>query len=178
VTNLNRLVNTVASADVLRYHAAPSVRPQTVGQHAHGVVAFVYYITGGEMGRQLLLECLFHDSAEIIIGDIPYTTKRDNPALREQIQILEDRARASGVLVPKQTLTDREIALLKIGDTLDGFVWCCKHEPSRLIRERWEESLGTCSIKFKHLLSREEWARVMDIHKRYSESPHHHEQQA
>lgn len=158
-----RLLNTLASGAVVRYHAAPTVYPkQAVSSHAWGVQVLLLHVAEpGSLTVNLLLEAALHDSGELTTGDIPYTFKRDNPELRTVLHEAEGTARAETVLGGKGfALTEREQALLKVADTLEGLHYCTENEPRCIVRDRWLNAYHHARDKFAKHLSASEWARA------------------
>ena len=157
----NRLLNTLTAGAVQRYHAAPTVPSQTVAAHSWGVMVILLYITAArDLSPALLTEAALHDAGELFTGDIPYTFKRDNPAIRATLQAAEHAARAENVLAAVDSLTARETALLKVADTLEGLHHCTSYERGTLIRDRWLGAYHNARDKFNTDLSRDEWARA------------------
>lgn len=157
-TQFTRLYNTLEAGKVSRYHAVPTVRPQTVGQHSWGVAVLLWHITQGQASAQCLMEAIMHDTAELFTGDIPFTVKRDHPAIKEAFKILETHHRVCHLVIPGNNLSDAEEALLKVCDTLEGFIWCKLHEDTRgPVGDRWEEAYHVAQSKFKTMLTEEQW---------------------
>jgi len=59
-----------------------------------------------------------HDVAEVFTGDVPYTAKADNPALKEELLDME-MAYVSHHDIPDPNLTLEECKLIKLADMLD-----------------------------------------------------------
>jgi len=166
--DLRKLDNTLQSGLVTRYHAVPSVRPQTVGQHTWGVAILMHYLSDGRATVHMILEALLHDSAEYFTGDVPFTVKRDNPAIKMAFDTLEEIHREND-LVPNAGYEglNHEQALLKLCDTLEGFLWCAQYE-ARLgpVGPRWEEAYYRCKTKFVDILDTAYpgiWGRAEEI---------------
>lgn len=156
----HRAVNTLEAGRVTRYHAAPSVAPQNVAHHSWNVAVLALHITGGSASNNLIRECLMHDAAEYFTGDVPFTVKRDNADVKARFDAMEDTARENDLVLPPIELSERDAALLKICDTLDGFIWCAKMEKGDLICGRWYESLNCALRKFAHLITTVELNRI------------------
>lgn len=178
---LRQLNNTLESGGVLRYHAVPSVKPQTVAQHCWGVAMLAHYISD-DTSEELIMECLLHDSAELFTGDIPFTVKRDNPSIKSAFRELESFHREHDILPGGLTgyhalcTTQSEMehlhALLKVCDTLEGFIWCANNE-NRIgkVGSRWKEAYQHAQVKFKDILTPEEWQRADAVFEHYSNNP-------
>jgi 5'-deoxynucleotidase YfbR-like HD superfamily hydrolase len=164
-----RVLNTLESGEVTRYHAAPGVKPQTDAHHAWGVAVLAIHITAFP-SLALIKECLLHDSGELITGDVPFTAKMAGSELKELQHKQEEEARAEHMLEP-ETLTERERAILKICDTLEGLIWCAKEETQVMfdgmhrgqVYRRWIGAYNNCYDKFFDFLSSEEWRRANDV---------------
>lgn len=146
----------VESGRVLRYHAAPTVQPQTIGLHSWGVALIVMYLVGeeghpGTSTAKLMRAALLHDSPELHTGDIPFGVKRRSPEMKALLTEMEEEAYAT-LTFPMPGLNAAEEAVLKIADTLEGLVWCKKCEPVPIVLPRWQVSLEKAHEKFAPLL--------------------------
>lgn len=63
------------SGKVIRYHASPTIKHQTTGEHAWGV-AIMCKILFPEKFAQLVDYLLTHDAPELVLGDWPYPAKK------------------------------------------------------------------------------------------------------
>jgi len=151
---IERLLNTLESGEVRRYHSAPSVPVQSLAQHVYGVACIATYIIGRSPSAALLAACLLHDQDELFTGDVPFTIKRDHPDLKERyLQIGAEASRCALMQFEGPALDATETAVLKIADTLDGLLWCTRNErPGGPIRPRWAESYLIARQKFKDRL--------------------------
>lgn len=152
ISEIQRVVNTLESGRVLRYHAAPTVAPQTVGQHAWGVMLLVIYLTNGLASRKLLLAAAIHDAAELITGDVPLTAKRDFPELKECLTKVEEAVHQNLVL-KAYDLEPFDAAVLKLADTLEGLLWCQKTETGTMpVLGRWRKAFIAGTHKFEPIV--------------------------
>lgn len=149
----HRVRNTLDAGEVRRYHAVPSVRPQSVGLHSWGVAVLCIYLLENDVSAQLLKEAIMHDTAELFTGDVPYTVKRDLKDVKERFDMLETHVRNEYMLLPRQQLSKKEEAVLKLADTLDGLFWCVKYETNGPVGGRWYGALDTCFAKFEPLFA-------------------------
>lgn len=162
------LHNTLEAGKVVRYHAVPTVKPQNVAHHSWNVAMLLIYISDNLCSRELLVEALMHDTGEIETGDIPYTVKRDNPELKRMLHELELIARADRTILPATELIDADAAILKVCDTLDGFIWCALHEDKRgPVNDRWHQAYLNARTKFRDLLTRRQWEQADTLFIRY-----------
>jgi hypothetical protein len=144
-----RAANTLESGRVARYHAAPSVAPQTVGLHSWGVAVLAVYITGGAPSAALLQQAIMHDAAEIFIGDVPFTVKRDHPEVKRRFRELEIHIH-DFLVMGAVSLDPHDEAVLKVCDTLEGLIWCRKTEVAGngFVTGRWVQALDYALKKF------------------------------
>jgi 5'-deoxynucleotidase YfbR-like HD superfamily hydrolase len=153
--NLNTPIhNTLQAGEVVRYHAVPTVKPQNIAHHSWNVAIIALYLWP-DLPRKLLVELIAHDVDEYWTGDIPYTVKRDNPEIKEMFHDLAILARRNTTL-PADATDYQEEAILKIADTLDGFIWCAMNERNGPVEGRWHEAYHRARVKF--------WVDVMEIH--------------
>lgn len=171
--NTTRLSNTLLSGLVTRYHAVPSVRPQTLGQHQWGVAVLMIYLSQGQCSRAALMEAILHDTAELFTGDVPFTVKRDNPTIKEVFDHMEREHRESNLL-PESDLPETSKQLLKLCDTLEGLIWCaCYEQHNGVVGPRWQEAYKKCTVKF-HLLAETFpgiWDKSNDLVNTYLSAP-------
>lgn len=169
-----RLANTLLSGLVTRYHAVPSVRPQTTGQHQWGVAVLMIYLTEAQCSVCALMEAVLHDTAELYTGDVPFTVKRDNPELKAAFDRLEKYHRENDLL-EEVGLCNRSRMLLKLCDTLEGLIWCaCYEQVGGCVGPRWQEAYKKCTDKFYFELEKDYpgiWERANHLVSTYLSSP-------
>lgn len=106
---------------VQRWHTVPSVPPQTIADHAHGVLALIL-LHHPEPSLNLLKAAAFHDHSEYVTGDIPAPIKRDHPELREMIKKIENEVFPTiGLDIPD--LTEEEALWLKWADVEEAYLY-------------------------------------------------------
>lgn len=144
-----RARNTLCAGSVQRYHAAPSVMPQTVGLHSWGVAVLCMFLTDGKPSASLLAAAILHDAGELFTGDIPFTVKKANAEVKRIFDELEDETQTSLLVTNRlPPLTEDEKCILKLSDTLDGLAWCRKHEREGPVYDRWVGALNRAKEKF------------------------------
>jgi 5'-deoxynucleotidase YfbR-like HD superfamily hydrolase len=158
-----RVANTLEAGRVLRYHAVPSVRPQSVSCHSWGVLILVLAICP-DASRELVLEAALHDTGELYTGDVPFTVKRDCPDIKARFDELEDVARTNWLMADPQTLNAHDAAVLKLADTLEGFIWCRKTELVGPVRDRWVLAFRVGLEKFISRISDAEMSRALALY--------------
>lgn len=111
----DKIIEAWRGGHTMRFHTRPSMQ-HSVGQHSHGVAVLIamFYVSPSV---ELLKAALFHDLAERRVGDLPYYTKRDNPALKTLHHMLEEsESRVMGVHVE---LSPADLRRLKFFDMLE-----------------------------------------------------------
>lgn len=159
---VDRVLLTLEAGRVARYHAAPTVAPQSVGLHSYGVAVLCLHLCGGCASAELLQAALLHDAPEIITGDVPYTTKRNSPTIKHELEELEERVYDYDVL-PFPKLTQAEVATLKLADTLDGLIWCHKTENRGPVLDRWAEAMGIALQKYAGVVEPDVLMRAKEL---------------
>jgi 5'-deoxynucleotidase YfbR-like HD superfamily hydrolase len=156
-----KLMNTLTSGEVTRYHATPSVDSQTISQHSWGVTLIfndLCRLIGYGVDDNDFLRALTHDCIELFTGDLPFTIKRDHPDFKTHLatiegsyssQLIDMKSYGSGNRV------DQFTTLLKLADYVEGMWWCAAHENPRggmLVLENyakgvahnWENAKANC----------------------------------
>lgn len=77
----------------------------------------------------------WHDQPEVILGDMPFTTKRDWPYLAE-VYASAERVVIERYNVP-QPDNDWEKQVIKFVDSLDAYEWVLEHAPEELGTRDW-----------------------------------------
>lgn len=152
-----RAANTVEAGHVSRYHAATSVlEKQSIAHHSWGVAVIALYLAGGNCSAGLLQAALMHDAAEAFTGDVPFNVKRDFKDIKERFDRLE-KLMYRRYLLQMPRLTKREQALLKLADSLEGYLWTLRHEAygKRIVSARWEAALAVAKKKFLPIVGQE-----------------------
>ena len=164
------LDQTLESGKVTRYHAVPTVKPQTDAHHQWDAFVILMYITENCISRSAIIEMLTHDVGEYMgPGDVPFTAKRDNPEFKRISDEIENKARNQQTLFPTDLiLNERECALIKLCDTLEGLIWCRLHEDTRgAVGDRWDVAFKKAISKFSILISRRECQRAYSVYRAY-----------
>jgi 5'-deoxynucleotidase YfbR-like HD superfamily hydrolase len=110
------LLDTRLAGQVKRFHTWPITSHQTVAEHCWQCLR-IYLSIVDKVDPHVVRHIAFHDLGEISVGDLPYPTKRDNPSLKAQMDILEQRACISHLQHWKAyqpiMLTDEDKVLVK-----------------------------------------------------------------
>ena len=109
-------LDTRLAGQVHRYHTWPITGQQTIAEHTWQMLR-IYMCVAERYETHLIYHIVFHDIGEHYTGDIPYPVKSNNPKLKEQMDMLEQRSLATQLdywnLVPMGTLTDRDKQFVK-----------------------------------------------------------------
>jgi 5'-deoxynucleotidase YfbR-like HD superfamily hydrolase len=153
-----RAANTLESGKVVRYHAATSIgQKQSIAEHSWGVAVIALYLVGDRMTPNLYRACLLHDTAEAYTGDVPFNVKREFADVKARFDELE-KLMQERFLLPMPELTAWENSVLKMADTLEGYIWAERYEhPSDggIVSVRWTYAFNNAKTKFRDLLGEE-----------------------
>jgi 5'-deoxynucleotidase YfbR-like HD superfamily hydrolase len=145
--DLGRLKLLRRSGYVKRFHTLPTIgEVQSVSAHSWNVTLLINELFP-DAGKQLLLAAMYHDVAEIIIGDMPATTKWKYPDLAEALAQAEEKVERE--LNIQFALTEREKIILKMCDMLELVLYSA--EQLKLGNDYFEEVL---SNGMKYLLDK------------------------
>lgn len=80
--------------EIIRYNNRPKIRKENVSEHSFYVATNVIKICHqfkipADIKLKALELAIVHDIPETFLGDVPYTTKRDNPMLAEMLEKAE-----------------------------------------------------------------------------------------
>lgn len=134
------LHNVYESGRTLRYHANPQMARfgQTVADHSWGVAAIVLALHP-KPSLELIKACIFHDSGERWVGDLPYPFKRMSPSFAVEHERLEHQAMSENG-IPLSVLTEDEKKWLKFGDRLEAYLYCRIHNPELARSKPWQDN--------------------------------------
>lgn len=128
------------AGDVRRWHASqvPELRDcgDTIQSHQMRCVGLVSRLVKAP-ARTLIEATRFHDQPEVILGDPPFTVKRDYWMLRDTWNIAEARVIKHYNVPQPATPTEREI--VKLVDLLDAYMIVQKFAPHILDEPDWQE---------------------------------------
>lgn len=120
---VRRVTMARAGGRVERCHGITHNGSYSNAAHSWGVSMLMLQLYPEDFPR-LASYCLAHDVPEAWFGDIPATTIRYVPGLREQLGVYEAATNRSLGLPPEQELSDADHAKLKACDRLDLYIWC------------------------------------------------------
>lgn len=99
---------------IKRYHAKPTLRTQSVGEHTWQVM-LIYVQHFGIPSKKIWYYLLHHDIAEIGTGDVPFEAKRRFPSLKSALNKIEDNIMRDFSIVDFN-LTEQEKLRVKWAD--------------------------------------------------------------
>jgi len=127
--------------NVARWHAHQSYAMRKCGDNIRDhhfrcvelVCDFVIHPSGN-----LMLAVAWHDQAEVILGDMPFTAKRDWPALAAAYERAE--AEINDKYNVQQPANDYERDVIKFVDRIDAYMTVAKHDPDLLQLDDWVDA--------------------------------------
>jgi 5'-deoxynucleotidase YfbR-like HD superfamily hydrolase len=108
--------------NVKRFHCHNTIRENTVAAHSWGVATILLHIC--DPSPNLMRLALYHDVFEHLTGDVPYTSKRDNPEVKTAMDLAEERAAKVMEIDTTWNILPGEEELFKLADMLDFMVFC------------------------------------------------------
>jgi len=121
--DLDTLCKVMNSGDIKRYHTLPTIGEQTNATHSWGVAVIATYLHPN-LSAKILLKALMHDVGEIETGDIPAPVKWENPELKKQLHLLEEKVAKN--LEIDYELTEYEQTIFKQADMFELLFFCVK----------------------------------------------------
>jgi hypothetical protein len=117
-----RIRQTRAGGRTERCHGIPHQGSYSNAQHQWGVAMLMHALWPEDFPR-LALHCLSHDVPEAWVGDMPATTKRYSPGMREQLTSLEDRIQRDLGLPEDASLGEDDAEKVRSCDHLELYIW-------------------------------------------------------
>lgn len=134
------------AGQVRRYHTWPVIHQQTVGEHTWQVLR-MYIQIWGSPSPEVTVYIVAHDAGEFHAGDLPWSSKKNDPKMKE----LMDRKESEGRLVvgmPQPEIPEVEKWRVKICDVIElwefgmtevamgnGFAECVVLDPLRFLKD-------------------------------------------
>ena len=158
---------------VNRFHARPGLLQQTDAAHSWGVAVLVYLLSPVQPSVELLLAALTHDLAEQYMGDVPAPAKWALGVQADYARLENDKLRQYGLDFSGLLSTD-EARQLKLADTMDGLLHCCKeaalgNRTVHLIYGKWY-ALAQHTITARTIVSSQELELLQAINQIWEES--------
>lgn len=126
-----------AGGRVERGHGITHQGSYSNAAHQWGVAMLMLQLFPEDFPR-LASYCLTHDVPEAWFGDVPATTMRYVPGLREQLGVYEAATNRSLGLPPEQELGEEDHLKLKCCDRLELYLWCMEQ---RMLGNRFVEEI-------------------------------------
>lgn len=124
----NRLELVLRGGAVVRYHAEPNLRKQTVSDHTWRMMVILHHLWP-EADKLLLLAALYHDATEGVTGDVPAPIKR-----MEEVNgayALLDKFLGHYLTLPdERALGPLDKVRLKCADYLELCLTCAEQSPT------------------------------------------------
>lgn len=116
----------IKGGEVKRFHTIRTIQEETVGHHSFLVANLAFLLSPPLRSKEhLLTAALWHDLAEQVLGDIPGNAKKIFKAF-EEVAALEEEMLESYDLAAEVMLSAEERRLLKLADSLAGFIFCTR----------------------------------------------------
>ena len=140
------------AGDVRRWHASqvPELRDcgDTIQSHQMRCVGLVSRLIKAP-DRTLIEATRWHDQPEVILGDPPFTAKRDYPSLAAAWEFVETAVIEFYYVPQPTTQTERDV--IKLVDLLDAYTIVQKFAPFILDEPDWQEQHGEISRRARAL---------------------------
>ena len=157
-TNIKTLITAWDAQFLIRYHTVPlQTERQTVGAHSYAVAVLIDQLWP-DSTKQLILSAMYHDVAEVVLGDIPATAKWGYPELKKAYQEAEERVMKN--LQLDFVLNKKELDRLKMADMLELVMYCNRHsmQPQmKTIRDAGNDYL------LENFIDSEDWQPVAEL---------------
>jgi len=127
------------SGRVMRWHQNPDMvdTHQTNAAHQWGVAVFILE-EHPNPSKELIRAALYHDTGELIVGDLSWTFKAAHPETAEAHRKLEKQARID--MGTDFELTPQETAWLKWADRVEAYEWMMAHHPELADEPDWQDA--------------------------------------
>lgn len=167
------LVNVLKLHAVKRCGIIEMSNEQSVAEHSYNVAMICMEILNDidpqdlecEMRQNILEWALVHDLTELVTGDIPTPFKK---AMDGSIEDYELKVFPK-LTVHKKSLSKTELAIAKVADLLEAYVWISKYcidtKKEEILSEIVANMVKVCDgipDKFKHAVERVCYATVME----------------
>jgi 5'-deoxynucleotidase YfbR-like HD superfamily hydrolase len=89
-------LDTRLAGQIRRYHTWPIIGQQTIAEHTWQMLRIYMCVAmPTKINPAVVFRMMFHDVGEHSTGDLPFPVKRDNPALKAEVNMLEERSYAT-----------------------------------------------------------------------------------
>lgn len=144
---VERLIAMRTGGSTERCHGIRHHGSYSVGEHSWGVAVLMYVLWPQDFQR-LAIYCIAHDVPEAWVGDIPTTTKRYCPGVKQEVARLESAIFERLGLPDDGLLDEDDRTKLRACDRLELYLWaleqvhggnahadCVRRELERLFEE-------------------------------------------
>jgi len=112
---------------VKRWHTMSIIGQQTVAEHSYGVVNIINKLWP-DATKELILAALYHDAAEVDLGDIPHPSKNILKKVAGEFMLCaEVKFHIKNRIPHSVNISFRDQARLKLADTIEAALFC-KHQ--------------------------------------------------
>lgn len=137
---LSKLLETLDSGGIMRFHACPKMRKQRLSDHMWKVALIAEFLLPN-ISKDALMYALTHDSTELVTGDIPATLKWEFPEIKDVLKGIESKYSSA-----PESISDLEKLVIKLADFIDGILFCCDSyadgcKEAKVIFQRWMRHL-------------------------------------
>lgn len=108
------------AGEVMRYHTWPTRRQQSVGEHTWQVM-IIWFRLFGPLSAEESSCVLWHDAGELVLGDLPFPTKRDNPQLKVICDVIEEQAVVGMMTIQPIQVSAQTLWRAKVCDLLEMY---------------------------------------------------------
>lgn len=112
------------AGEVRRYHTWPVHREQTVGEHTWQVFR-IWQQMWGMPSERAFNYLLYSDVGELVLGDLPFPVKANNPALKAECDEVERTALMAMLAFVPASPTDIEKNQAKVCDLTEMWEFGC-----------------------------------------------------
>ena len=119
ITRAQVLRNARHAGSVVRYHTWKMHQVQTVADHSWNCCR-IYFALWGPLPPEISTHFIWHDTGELVLGDLPFPVKAENPELKYICDKIEYNAIVDMGGSPSM-LSDRDKVRTKVCDLLDMY---------------------------------------------------------
>lgn len=143
---IQRALLAIEAGQVQRCHTIPHHGSYSVAEHCYGVVSLLFTLYPGDPDTDLIKACLWHDTAERFMGDVPGPAKASMPELYDLFAYHEEQLlKKLGFLFELSTYEYNWVDGL---DKLELFIWA-NHQLHDMGNSLAQEFIDTLRKWFK-----------------------------
>jgi 5'-deoxynucleotidase YfbR-like HD superfamily hydrolase len=145
------------AGQVQRYHTWSMHRQQSVGEHTWQTMR-IYWQIWGPLPPDVCTHLIWHDAGELVLGDLPFPVKKNNPRLKHECDVIERQALVKmigGNIEDLIILSEEEKHRVKICDLIDMLEmgqteFKMGNQYALPIINDVRSELGKCLVNFSH----------------------------